>query len=62
MRTTLSKKHRMPKAMEDLTRHTMIRFDRDTASLRALGGGGLPITRAERDVGMDPASRGQRCD
>jgi len=39
------KRHGMPQSVEELARHTMIGFDRDTASLRSLGGGGLPITR-----------------
>ena len=38
------KKHGMPAAPEDLARHTMIGFDRDTAALRYVTGP-MPITR-----------------
>jgi DNA-binding transcriptional LysR family regulator len=38
------KRHGVPSAVEDLARHAMIGFDRDTASLRYVSGA-MPITR-----------------
>lgn len=38
-------RHGTPRSIDDLAGHRMIGFDRDATSFRALGGGGLAVTR-----------------
>lgn len=38
-------RHGTPRTIEELTRHTLIGFDRDAGAFRSLGASGLPVTR-----------------